>query len=122
MIDYRGFTIEPKRDFEPTSFYVDGGFTKIGYVVVKDSCNAMPGATWFRTIERAKEAVDVLIGGQEPECPGPGCAMCSGEACELCGAGCWNSNPVWHCEHSVDERHCEPVSSVGRQPHKHGNI
>ena len=74
MIDYRGFTIEPKRDFGPTGFYINGTFTKIGYVVVKDGCNAMPGATWFHTIESAKEAVDVLIdvGGEDIWNPTPG--------------------------------------------------
>ena len=61
MIDYRGFTIEPKRDFGPTGFYIDGKFTKIGYVVIKDGCNAMPGATWFHTTESAKNAIDILI-------------------------------------------------------------
>lgn len=61
MVDYRGFTIEPKRDFGPTGFFIDGRFVKHGHVVVKDGCNAMPGATWFLTIEDAKEAVDVLI-------------------------------------------------------------
>ena len=61
MIDWHGFTIEPKRDFGPSGFFLDGRFTKIGYVVVKDGCNAMPGATWFRSIEDAKDAIDVLI-------------------------------------------------------------
>lgn len=61
MVNYRGFTIEPKRDFVGAGFYVDGRFVKRGYAVVKDGCNAMPGATWFLTIEEAKEAIDVLI-------------------------------------------------------------
>lgn len=62
MIDYRGFTIEPKRDFGPgPGFYINGQFIKRGYVVVKDGCNAMPGATWFLAIESAKEAIDILI-------------------------------------------------------------
>ena len=62
MVDYRGFTIEPKQDFGPgPGFYINGQFIKRGYVVVKDGCNAMPGATWFDTIEDAKEAIDILI-------------------------------------------------------------
>lgn len=61
MVDYHGFTIEPKRDFGPTGFFIDGKFIKRGYVVVKDGCNAMPGATWFYTIELAKEAIDIWI-------------------------------------------------------------
>lgn len=72
MIDYRGFTIEPKRDFVGAGFYINGAFTKRGYVV-KDDCNAMPGATWFHTIEGAKEAIDILIdvGGADIWNPSP---------------------------------------------------
>lgn len=44
----------------------------------------------------------------EPVCPGPVCLMCSGEACNKCGAGCWNNNPKQPCEHDVIERHEEP--------------
>jgi hypothetical protein len=45
------------------------------------------------------------------ECPGPDCLMCNGEACNKCGAGCWEhrippARPP--CEHDVDERHEEP--------------
>jgi len=61
VIEYRGFTVESKRDFGPSGFLVDGRFTKIGYVVIKNGCNAMPGAVWFRTIEDAKNAIDVFI-------------------------------------------------------------
>ncbi len=73
MIDYRGFTVEPKRDFVGSGFYINGKFTKRGYVVVKDGCNAMPGATWFHTIESAKEAIDILIdvGGEDIWNPAP---------------------------------------------------
>lgn len=60
MIDYRSFTIEPKQDFGPTGFLINNRFTKIGYVVVKNGSNIMPGATWFHTIEHAKAAIDVL--------------------------------------------------------------
>jgi hypothetical protein len=61
VLDYRGFAVEPKRDFGPVGFYIDGRFVKDGFVVVKDGCNAMPGATWFRTIDSAKHAIDVFI-------------------------------------------------------------
>jgi hypothetical protein len=73
VIDYRGFTIAPKRDFIGKGFYINGAFTKRGYVVVKDGCNAMPGATWFHTIESAKEAIDILIevGGADIWNPAP---------------------------------------------------
>ena len=35
------------------------------------------------------------------------CSMCSGEACQKCGAGCWNFS-VTDCEHDVTERHEGP--------------
>lgn len=35
------------------------------------------------------------------------CPMCSGEACNLCGAGCWDSS-VTDCDHDVVERHQYP--------------
>ena len=60
-LSHRGFTIEPKRDFGPVGFYIDGALIKDGFVVVKDGCNPMPGAAWFRTIARAQYAIDVLI-------------------------------------------------------------
>jgi len=52
----------------------------------------------------------------EPECPGPNCLMCNGEACNKCGAGCWErrvppARP--RCEHSVDERHHEAEHADG---------
>lgn len=41
----------------------------------------------------------------EPECPGPDCGYCNGEACANCGAGCWNNSLDLNCEHDVLERH-----------------
>lgn len=38
-------------------------------------------------------------------CANEECRMCSGEACNLCGAGCWSSRR--DCEHDVIERHEE---------------
>lgn len=45
----------------------------------------------------------------DPACPGPDCEMCNGEACNRCGAGCWNHDPYRSplCEHDVDQRHEE---------------
>lgn len=34
------------------------------------------------------------------------CLMCSGEACNLCGAGCWNNSET-NCDHDVIDRHSE---------------
>jgi len=36
------------------------------------------------------------------------CLACSGEACFLCGAGCWSQ--VRNCEHDVIDRHTEDDS------------
>lgn len=50
---------------------------------------------------------------RDPECPGPECMMCSGEACNLCGAGCWDYDGTLRngapCEHDSAERHMDPV-------------
>lgn len=59
---------------------------------------------------RAYERATVTVAQPEPEsghgCPGD-CMMCSGEACNKCGAGCWNNGDP-HCDHDVLERHEEP--------------
>lgn len=58
---YRGHKIVPKLDF--------GSQPGKGWIVsdAKGYTNAAPGATWFKTITRAKFAIDVLvaIGGEE---------------------------------------------------------
>lgn len=48
------------------------------------------------------------------ECPGPNCPLCNGEACNMCGAGCWDSS-VDDCEHDVIDRHGEPIFGAGRE-------
>lgn len=58
---YRGFTIEPKRDFGSTGFLINGQYVKTGYVAVRDFCNPMPGATWFLTIDEAKKGIDIFL-------------------------------------------------------------
>lgn len=67
------FKIERKRDFGPGKGYwlpgVEGGvgtekygFVKTGFVVTNGRLtNVMPGATWFRTIGEAMDAIAVLI-------------------------------------------------------------
>ena len=61
MSEYRGYQIEPKRDFGTYGFLIKGEWVKTGFVVVKDGCNAMPAAAWFQTKPEAKEAIDALI-------------------------------------------------------------
>lgn len=39
------------------------------------------------------------------ECPSDECLMCNGQACNKCGAGCWNNNPARKCEHDAMDRH-----------------
>ena len=58
---YKGYTIEPKRDFGKRGFLINGKEVKKGYVVVgKHGTNAMPSATWFQTIKEAKKGINVL--------------------------------------------------------------
>ena len=100
MIDYRGFTIKPKRDFGPKGFYINGKFTKIGYVAVKDGCNAMPGATWFHTIESAKEAINILI--------------------DVGGADIWNQTPD-HSARFWERMQARPGASTVSSPTNQGD-
>lgn len=49
-----------------------------------------------------------------PVCPDTGmsiedCPFCQDEACNKCGAGCWDSS-VTNCEHDVVERHEGPLT------------
>lgn len=45
-----------------------------------------------------------------PEFGTANCMLCSGEACNLCGAGCWSN--VKDCEHDVMERHQSAVTAI----------
>ncbi len=48
----------------------------------------------------------------QPACPSSQCLMCTGEACNKCGAGSWNNDPSRaKCEHDVLERHEKPAPS-----------
>jgi hypothetical protein len=51
MKNYRGYEIKPKLDHP----------NKEGFVIVKDGCNAAPGAAWFQTEAKAIEGIDRLI-------------------------------------------------------------
>lgn len=59
--EYRGYIIEPKKDFGPGGYLSEGRIIRSGFIAVKDDCNAMPGATWFETVEEAMDAIDTLI-------------------------------------------------------------
>ena len=59
--EYRGYIISPKLDFGNEAFLINGVPYKHGWVVVKNHCNAMPGATWFTLRKRARLAIDILI-------------------------------------------------------------
>lgn len=60
QLKYNAYIIEPKRDFGNMPYWIDGFPVTQGYVVVKDGCNVMPGATWFQTVRDAKRACDIL--------------------------------------------------------------
>jgi len=69
------------------------------------------GAAWLHAelASRLEPVAATLSSDDEPECPGEHCMMCNGEACALCGAGCWNNDPNREpCDHDVLERHTEP--------------
>lgn len=60
-------------------------------------------------LEADRRAAVEAAGGEENLCPTTGepaddCTFCTGEACNKCGAGCWDGS-VENCEHAPDERH-----------------
>lgn len=59
-IEYKGFHIMPKRDFGGYP-YSNVNTIRKGYVVVKDGCNVMPGATWAHSVIEAKEMIESYI-------------------------------------------------------------
>lgn len=64
------FRIVIKRDFGAgPGFWMKGagnvgtdnyGWVKSGFVVTRGGCNVIPGAAWFRTIEEAFKAIEIL--------------------------------------------------------------
>lgn len=68
---YRGYAIEPKRDFGGQGHLIYAHEVKHGYVVTDGGIvNVMPGATWFLTVVDAMRAIDDLI-TSESLGPGP---------------------------------------------------
>lgn len=63
---FLGFTIKPKLDFGLHGYLIDGKMVKEGFVVCKNGCNIMPGATWFQTVPDAEQAIKVLLHVGEP--------------------------------------------------------
>lgn len=60
-IRYRTLFIAPKRDFGGQAYLIKGRSVMSGFIVTDGSCNVMPGATWFETVDEAKHAIDVLL-------------------------------------------------------------
>lgn len=54
---WSGYTVKRKLDFPMDK----GKPNKVGYVVTKDDCNVMPGATWFVSVDQAKKGIAALI-------------------------------------------------------------
>lgn len=61
-LEHCGHRIVVKKDFgtSPGFHLIDGLPCAWGYIVTKDGCNVIPGATWFQTVEDAKFAIEVL--------------------------------------------------------------
>ena len=60
-MDVTKFRIVPKRDFSGNGFWISGHWVKSGFIVTDGFCNIMPGATWFRSIADAMNALEVFI-------------------------------------------------------------
>lgn len=65
-VEYRGYTIQEKRDFGDCGHFISGQYVKHGYVVTDGGIiNEMPAATWFLTVEAAMRAIDDLIASRD---------------------------------------------------------
>jgi hypothetical protein len=67
---YRGYEIVLKKDYSGDFISIAQWGRRIttGYVIVKDGCNAMPGAGWTETVDKAKECIDILEDIVIPQC------------------------------------------------------
>lgn len=79
-----------------------------GVRLVLDMLFISVGLLWLavRILERRRrEAAEAAF---EFDCTwtedGADCAFCNGEACNLCGAGCWNPS-ISDCQHDSYDRH-----------------
>lgn len=61
QLDYKGHSIQAKRDYANYVAYDQGFYLRDAFVVVKDGVNVIPGAGWFKTVDQAKEGIDVLL-------------------------------------------------------------
>lgn len=59
---YRGFVIQPKKDFGPNGILaVDGRLVTSGWIVTHEGANILPGATWAEGLHEAKELADAYL-------------------------------------------------------------
>ncbi len=59
---YRGYTIQPKLDFDTSAHLINGRYIGLGFVVTNGGIvNVMPGGAWFESEREAQIAIDVLI-------------------------------------------------------------
>lgn len=65
QIHYRGFTIQPKLDMGSSPHLSNANSIRTGWVVVRDGCNVMPGATYTGSPLSAKAMIDLFIEAKE---------------------------------------------------------
>jgi hypothetical protein len=73
---------------------------------------------WVSRINEKSRSVEHLCRGQAYACP-EDCRLCSNEACNYCGAGCWQSPGTTACDHDVVHRHGEPDNRFVGLAHDH---
>jgi hypothetical protein len=99
--------IEVVRTFRCDGWDCHGGATQHGSTEAEIQARGFPKG-WTTRVHRERVLVEHLCPqcSELPPCP-KGCMMCTNEACDYCGAGCWN-NGATACDHDVIERHQEP--------------
>lgn len=61
VVNYRGYSIVPKLDFGDHAYRSHANVISTGWIVTKDGCNAMPGATWDASILACRASIDIWI-------------------------------------------------------------
>lgn len=61
VVNYRGFSIVPKLDFGQNPYRSHANVISTGWVITKNGCNAMPGATWDSSLLACRASIDIWI-------------------------------------------------------------
>ena len=65
VMEYCGFNIVPKRDFDESGFYYPEGRVRAGWLCIHHkNGHVMPGAAWAKNVEQACRMIDCYISAE----------------------------------------------------------